>query len=117
MIYRNIESELRDTLNWIVYGLSNNFSSDYISTRYRQSSRIIRPRGRVHNYQRDLLSANRDIQIMYKGTVIAVVESYPKRVIRIVTRLPEQSGYLASKILEKILYYDFRELEVKRNAR
>ena len=116
--YQSLERSLKEALQSYFFELEPTNERWVIDTNRVSSPElpIATSGGHLHNYQRDLLESNYSLKISYDGATLAYLDRYPKRQVRLAVRKefhPKQ--HFALKVLERVLFYNFNELEVIRH--
>lgn len=104
-----LETAFRQVLNQFFYNIQPYGRTDLLKTEIH----VDPPAGR-HNYQRDIAIARPRLDVTYRGMCLCRVERKPN-VVNLVRRSAQSApkGYFASKVLERVLFYDYPDVRVK----
>ena len=108
---RDLEAGFTAVLNEYFYDMT----TPIISPPGLRAERVEENERVRHNYQRDRLMATARLDIHYLNMRIAECHKYPRPTVTLNRRQPEKApkGYLATKILERVLWYKFPGVRVK----
>lgn len=106
---QELETAFRQVLNNFLYNIREAQDFEILDTELHHQP----PAGR-HNYQRAISQANPSLHILYKGMKLCTVQRKP-HTITIFKRSPETApkGYFATKVLERVLFYDYPDVRLK----
>jgi hypothetical protein len=108
--FKDFETELIDILNCEFYQFNRGLWTGRFDVQHRN------PRAR-HNYQREANVHTSPVVIKYRGTPVCELTRKPNKRIKIfrVDAKYFPNTYLVTKILEKLMYYRYSDVQVERS--
>lgn len=109
---RELEEAFAEVLNEYFYGIKRESNLPERLTLNRINESDMRPR---HNYQRYQLENRMSLQIIYRNMLLGTASKYPYKKVTAFKRLPDKApkGYMATKILERVVLYRFPGVKLK----